>query len=219
MNDKIIGIKQALKLAKEVPGAKYLFLDQNGDWITSETYLKDFSNPKKVEVGELTRSPKNAKNLGSAGDVGGLDVIWVWDISTGKKMWDFSTTNVLKESYSFNQYLEFLTEGVVSDFSPDVKEVLEELPYVTFKNDLGIYATAKLDDVKRIGTYSCNIYPNSEKDIAVTISLKPVDSNKIITLVETVINIETPAWKNNFKKFINEARKIVEKLSELNQAD
>lgn len=124
-------------------------------------------------------------------------------------------------NYSFNEYLEFLTEGVnVNDFSPDVKEVLEELSYVTFGKDAaGKNATAKLDDVKRIGTYSCNIYPNSEKDIAVTISLKPVDSNKIVTLVETVINIETPAWEKSFKKFINEARKIVEKLSELNQAE
>jgi len=179
--------------------------------------LKDFSNPKKVEVGELTRSPKNAKNLGSAGDVGGLDVIWVWNISTGKKMWDFTTTNILKESFSFNEYLEFLTEGVNDkDFQPDVKEVLEELSYVTFGKG---QATAKLDDVKRIGTYSCNIYPNSEKDIAVTISLKPVDSNKIVTLSERLINTEDAAWEKNFKKFINEARKIVEKLSELNQAD
>lgn len=120
-------------------------------------------------------------------------------------------------NYSFNEYLEFLTEGVNDeDFTPDVKEVLEELSYVTFGKG---QATAKLDDVKRIGTYSCNIYPNSEKDIAVTISLKPVDSNKIVTLVETIINIETPAWEKSFKKFINEARKIVEKLSELNQAD
>ena len=86
-------------------------------------------------------------------------------------------------------------------------------------HDSGKTAIAKLDDVKRVGTYSCNIYPNSEKDIAVTISLKPVDSNKIITLSERLINTEDSAWEKNFKKFINEARKIVEKLSELNQAD
>lgn len=126
--------------------------------------------------------------------------------------------NSIKESYSFNEYLEFLTEGVNDkDFTPEVKEVLEELPYVTFKNDLGKYASAKLEDVKRIGTYSCNIYPNSSKDIAVTISLK--DGNEYVTLAERMFNFEDAAWEKNFKKFINEARKIVEKLSELNQAD
>ena len=126
---------------------------------------------------------------------------------------------------TFSEHLKFLVEGklneaVSKDFDPDVKEVLEELPYITFNKDaLGKTAIAKLDDVKRVGTYSCNIYPNSEKDIAVTISLKPVDSNKIITLSERLINTEDSAWEKNFKKFINEARKIVEKLSELNQAD
>jgi len=132
---------------------------------------------------------------------------------------------LIKESRTFSEHLKFLVEGklneaVSKDFDPDVKEVLEELPYITFNKDaLGKTAIAKLDDVKRVGTYSCNIYPNSEKDIAVTISLKPVDSNKIITLSERLINTEDSAWEKNFKKFINEARKIVEKLSELNQAD
>ncbi|HQJ56728.1 MAG TPA: hypothetical protein PLH46_03695 [Caldisericia bacterium] len=126
---------------------------------------------------------------------------------------------------TFSEHLKFLVEGKLNeadskDFHPDVKEVLEELPYITFNKDaLGKTAIAKLDDVKRVGAYSCNIYPNSEKDIAVTISLKPVDSNKIITLSERLINTEDSAWEKNFKKFINEARKIVEKLSELNQAD
>ena len=82
---------------------------------------------------------------------------------------------------------------------------------------MGKYASAKLEDVKRIGTYSCNIYPNSSKDIAVTISLK--DGNEYVTLAERMFNFEDAAWEKNFKKFINEARKIVEKLSELNQAD
>jgi len=132
---------------------------------------------------------------------------------------------LIKESRTFSEHLKFLVEGklnesVSKDFDPDVKEVLEELPYITFNKDaLGKTAIAKLDDVKRVGTYSCNIYPNSEKDIAVTISLKPVDSNKIVTLSERLINTEDVAWEKNFKKFINEARKIVEKLSELNQAD
>lgn len=130
---------------------------------------------------------------------------------------------LIKESRTFSEHLKFLVEGklnesVSKDFDPDVKEVLEELPYITFNKDaLGKTAIAKLDDVKRIGTYSCNIYPNSSKDIAVTISLK--DGNEYVTLAERMFNFEDAAWEKNFKKFINEARKIVEKLSELNQAD
>ncbi len=123
-------------------------------------------------------------------------------------------------NYSFNEYLEFLTESAnLKDFTPEVKDALEELSYVTFgKDGGGVIATVKLDDMNRIGTYSCNIYPDSEKDIAVTISLKSKDG-ETTTLIERVINFEDSTWEKSFKKFIDDARKIVEKLSELNQAD
>ena len=192
---KIIGVKEALKLAKAVPGAKYLFLDQNGDWNTTETYLKDFSNPKNVDVGELTRHPKNGKTLGSAGDVGGLDVIWVWDISTGKKMWDFTTTNVLKESFSFNEYLEFLTEGATKQeiddetyFKPEVKELLKSSHYVLSKDVTGEYFLTKLGKIKSVGEFKVTIRPYIKGDVVIDIGLESIDKEQgHVSLAEAMI--------------------------------
>jgi len=217
---KIIGVKEALRLAKEIPGAKYLFLDQNGDWNTTETYLKDFSNPKKVDVGELTRLPKNGKNLGSAGDVGGLDVIWVWDISTGKKMWDFTTTNVLKESRTFSEHLKFLVEGKLNEatndqaFSQEVYDFLSNEPmYVLNKNH--IEAELELDEFPKIGKLLVKVYSEGKDKITFCLELITKDKELVTLAKSPVIDTTKQDYKKYSKKFVKYAAKMVSDLSML----
>lgn len=216
----IIGVKKALKLAKEIEDAKYLFVDQNGDWRTSETYLYDFSDPDpKVDVGRVTMHPKNAKTLGTAGgDASGMATTCVWDIATGKKMFPFETPKILKESYLFNDYMKFLKESAdKNEFSPDVYDFLSELPYGKFETELGekIFRIA-LDKIDKVGSYQISVYPDSEQNITISFSLNSADKEQgLVTLSEKKISTENADYKKTIKKFISVTDKVVADLKSL----
>ncbi len=120
---------------------------------------------------------------------------------------------------SFNEYCKFLTEGrldkqVEDDaFTFDVKESLDKISYINFKSKN--HAIVELDEFKAIGKYVCNIYPNTSKNIAATLSLYPKDSKEVVTLMEVLIDTTNKTWDKNLVKFIKESENIVKKISDL----
>lgn len=216
----IIGVKKALKLAKEIEDAKYLFVDQNGDWRTSETYLYDFSDPDpKVDVGRVTMHPKNAKTLGTAGgDASGMATTCVWDIATGKKMFPFETPKILKESYLFNDYMKFLKESVQSDkeFSKEFEEFMfKQYEFSKNKDLYGNFYRKVLGKVGAVGTYVINVYPlKVDHKVTVCLSLISPD-DEMLTILEKDVTFSGRKIDNDFIRFAEEYEGIFNQIKKI----
>lgn len=98
-------------------------------------------------------------------------------------------------NYSFNEYLEFLTEGATKQeiddetyFKPDVKELLKSSHYVLSKDVTGEYFLTKLGKIKSIGEFKVTIRPYVKGDAVIDIGLESIDKEQgHVSLAEAMI--------------------------------
>ena len=120
--------------------------------------------------------------------------------------------------YLFNDYMKYLKESTTkNEFSPDVYNFLSELPYGKFETELGekIFKI-DIDEIKTVGKFIINVYPQENNSIYVTFSLNSADKEQgLVTLFEKYVSTENKDFEKVMKKFISNVEKIVANLKSL----